>query len=140
MKNKAFFFFFFLCLQVHSDSQYLWHQMHWKSQISWNSGKRVQRKRICLNPILLFLIGELVNFDCENYWNLTQQQKLFFTVLFHFINTTSQKFLNSKIFNVFKEASSAHQACIYLIQSTAKTIQFWNILLFKINVFYLNIF
>ncbi len=136
LKNNAFFFFF-LCLQVHSDGQSLWHQMHWKSQISWNSGKRVQRKRICLNPILLFLIGELVNFECENYWNLTQL-KLIFTVLFNFTNTTSQKFLNSKIFNVFKEASSAHQACIYLIQSTAK--QFWFFLLFKINVFYLNIF
>ncbi len=26
----------------------------------------------------------------------------------------SKKFLNSKILNVFKEFSSAHQACIYL--------------------------
>ncbi len=34
--------------------------------------------------------------------------------------SASQKFLNSKIFNVFKEVSSPHQACIYLIQSTAK--------------------
>ncbi len=34
--------------------------------------------------------------------------------------TTSQIFLNSKIFNVFNEFSSAHQACIYLIQNTAK--------------------
>ncbi len=34
--------------------------------------------------------------------------------------TTSQKILNSKIFNVFKQFSSAYQACIYLIQNTAK--------------------
>ncbi len=32
--------------------------------------------------------------------------------------TTSQKFLNSKIFRV----SSAHKACIYLIQNTAKAV------------------
>ncbi len=38
-----------------------------------------------------------------------------------YLYTTIQKFLNSKIFNVFfKEVSSAQQACIYLIQSTAK--------------------
>ncbi len=43
------------------------------------------------------------------------------------IYTTSQKFLNSNICNVFfffKEVSSAHQACIYLIQSTAKTVYY----------------
>ncbi len=27
----------------------------------------------------------------------------------------------------FKEVSSVHQACIYLIQHTAKTVKFWNI-------------
>ncbi len=36
------------------------------------------------------------------------------------------KLLNSKIFNVLK-VSSAHRACIYLIQSTAKTVKIWNI-------------
>ncbi len=36
------------------------------------------------------------------------------------IYTTSQMFLNSKILMFFKEFSSAHQACIYLIQYTAK--------------------
>ncbi len=40
----------------------------------------------------------------------------------------------------FKEFSSAHQACIYLIQNTAKAVILWSILLFKINAFYLNIF
>ncbi len=47
------------------------------------------------------------------------------------INTTSQKFLNSKVCNVFflfvlffKEVSSAHKSCIYLIQSTAKTVYY----------------
>ncbi len=40
--------------------------------------------------------------------------------------TTSQKFLNSKIFNVFKKVSSAHQACLYLMQSTAKSLKCWN--------------
>ncbi len=57
------------------------------------------------------------------------------------LHTTSQKFLNSKIFNVFKEVSSAHQACIYLIQSTAKTVKtlkyFYSL---KQPVFYLIIF
>ncbi|KAL1278992.1 hypothetical protein QQF64_025665 [Cirrhinus molitorella] len=38
-----------------------------QSQIRWTSGKRVQRKSISLNPILLFLIRELVNFDCQCY-------------------------------------------------------------------------
>ncbi len=38
--------------------------------------------------------------------------------------TISQKFLNSKIF--FKYESSAQQACIYLIQNTAKTVTFGN--------------
>ncbi len=51
--------------------------------------------------------------------------------------TTSQKFLNSKIAMFFKEFSSAHQACIYLIQNTAKTVTFWNIC--TIN-FILNLF
>ncbi len=42
------------------------------------------------------------------------------------IYATSQKILCSKIFYVFfKELSSAHQACIYLIQSTAKTVTFF---------------
>ncbi len=40
----------------------------------------------------------------------------------------------------FKEVSSAHQACIYLIQSTAKTEIFEIFLLFKITIFYLNTF
>ncbi len=35
---------------------------------------------------------------------------------------TNQKFFSSKIFYVFKEVSSAHQACIYLIQTTTKQI------------------
>ncbi len=35
-------------------------------------------------------------------------------------------FLNSKICNVFfKEFSSVHQACIYLIQNTAKIVKFY---------------
>ncbi len=52
--------------------------------------------------------------------------------------STSQKFLNSKILNVFffKEVSSVHQACIYLIQSTARTVQFWNIFYYLKNVFF----
>ncbi len=35
---------------------------HSDSQIRWNSGKRVQRKVISLNPLMVFLIRELVNF------------------------------------------------------------------------------
>ncbi len=35
---------------------------HSESQIRWNSGKRVQRKSISLNPLVVFLIRELVNF------------------------------------------------------------------------------
>ncbi len=49
--------------------------------------------------------------------------------------TNSQKFLNGKIFNVFKEFSSAHQACIYLIKNTAKAVTLWNILTIKNNSF-----
>ncbi len=54
---------------------------------------------------------------------------------------TDPKHLNGTVtvtvrfFMFIKEDSSAHQACIYLIQSTAKIF-----LLFKMNVFYLNIF
>ncbi len=60
------------------------------------------------------------------------------------IYTTSKTFLNSKMFYVFffffTEFSSAHQACIYLIQNIAKAVILWNILvLFKIIVFYLNV-
>ncbi len=60
--------------------------------------------------------------------------------IFHLFTSTSQKsepsqtcvqtqihyqsnVLNSKIFYVIKEVSSAHQAGIYLIQSTAKTVK-----------------
>ncbi len=42
----------------------------------------------------------------------------------YILYTTSQRFLNSKIFTVFffKEVSSAHQACIYLILNTTKAV------------------
>ncbi len=40
--------------------------------------------------------------------------------------SASQKFLNSEIVNVCKEVYSDHQACIYLIQNTAKTATFWD--------------
>ncbi len=30
--------------------------------------------------------------------------------------------------NLMKEASSAHQGCIYLIQNTVKTVKFWDII------------
>ncbi len=39
----------------------------------------------------------------------------------------------------FKEFSSAHQACIYLIHNTAKAVIFGNIVI-KITAFYLDIF
>ncbi len=48
-------------------------------------------------------------------------------LLTQLVYTTSQKILNCKIVYVFKEVSSAHQAWIYLIQSTTKNITFWNI-------------
>ncbi len=65
LKNNAFFFFlvlagsFRLSIFVAPDALKVTDQLEF-----W---KEVQRKKICLNPILLFLIGELVNFDCENY-------------------------------------------------------------------------
>ncbi len=40
--------------------------------------------------------------------------------IYIYTHTTSQEFLNSKIF--LKEFSSAHQTCIYLIQNTAKAV------------------
>ncbi len=40
------------------------------------------------------------------------------------IHYQSNVFLTSRFVMFFKEVSSVHQACIYLIQSTAKTIQF----------------
>ncbi len=49
----------------------------------------------------------------------------------------SVKFLISKICNVFKEVSSAQQACVYLIQNTAKRYNFEIFVLFKITVFYI---
>ncbi len=49
--------------------------------------------------------------------------------------TISQKFLNSKIFNVFKEVSSAHQTCIYLIPNAAKAVIFRNIFTIYNNSF-----
>ncbi len=58
-------------------------------------------------------------------------------LLFDFIvcmHTTSLKLLNRFLCFLKK----ALQACIYLIQSTAKTVQFWNISYFIITVFYLN--
>ncbi len=51
--------------------------------------------------------------------------------------TTSQKFLDSKI---FKDVSSINQACIYLIQNTAKSVILWNIFYYLKSDFYLNIF
>ncbi len=37
-----------------------------------------------------------------------------------FMYTAAQKFAISKIFNVFKGVSSAHQGCIYSIKNTKK--------------------
>ncbi len=55
------------------------------------------------------------------------------------INTLLVKsFWTVRLLMFVKEDSSVHQACIYLIQNKAKTVQFWNILLFKITIFYLN--
>ncbi len=51
-----------LNVQVHSENQPWWHQMHSESQIIWNYGKSVQRQSISLNPLMVFLIRELVNF------------------------------------------------------------------------------
>ncbi len=51
------------------------------------------------------------------------------------VYTTSQRVLNSKIFNVFKEVSSVHQACIYLIKNTAKAVILWNIFTILNNSF-----
>ncbi len=48
------------------------------------------------------------------------------------IYTAAQTFVISKIFNVFKEVSSAHQGCIYMIKNTEILLQF------KITVFYVN--
>ncbi len=47
----------------------------------------------------------------------------------------SQAFLNSNMINVFKEVSSAHEACIHLIQNTAKAILLWNIFTIQNNCF-----
>ncbi len=73
-------------------------------------------------------LGQLSRFSV-NYYSLllkyTLPVKSFWTVRFVMF---------------FKEVSSAQQACIYLIQSTAKQFYFEIFLLFKITVFYLNIF
>ncbi len=42
------------------------------------------------------------------------------------IYTATQKFGISKILNVFKGVSSAHQGCIYLIKIQKKTVILWN--------------
>ncbi len=64
-------------------------------------------------------------------WWISKTASCFWAVKYTSVHqnyTNSQKFLNSRIFNVFfKEFSSAHQACIYLIQRTAKTLTFLNI-------------
>ncbi len=58
-----------------------------------------------------------------------------------YVYSTSQMFLNRKFFVFSKEAYSAHQVCIYLIQITAKIVNNLKyFLLFKITVFYLNVF
>ncbi len=74
--------------------------------IQTRNAKSLSKKHLRLTLLILILIS------------LTSNYRLTYT--------TSQKFLNSKIL-VFKEFSSAHQACIYLIQNTAKTVTFWNI-------------
>ncbi len=45
------------------------------------------------------------------------------------VQDTGQRFLTGSVrcLMFFKEVSSAHQACIYLIQSTAKNVKFGNI-------------
>ncbi len=62
--------------------------------------------------------------DWETSWNIY----IYIYIYIH-THTISQKFLNSNISLCFykKEVSSAHQACIYLIQSKAKTEPFWHI-------------
>ncbi len=44
------------------------------------------------------------------------------------VYTATQKFGISKIFNVFKGVSSAHQGCIYSIKNTVKTVILWNLI------------
>ncbi len=55
------------------------------------------------------------------------------------IYTAAHKFGISKILNVFKEVSSAHQGCIYSIKNTEKTVILWNLFQFLILVSYFNI-
>ncbi len=56
------------------------------------------------------------------------------SAVFSFNCTLSVKSSWTVRFVMFFNVSSAHQACIYLIQSTAKTVTFWIFLLFN-NLF-----
>ncbi len=61
------------------------------------------------------------------------------------IYTTSQMFLNSiffcmYVFFFFLRSVFCRPSLFYLIQSTAKTVEFWNNVLIKITSFYINIF
>ncbi len=65
--------------------------------------------------------------------SVLQSQEYIIFLIVHYQSNV----LNSKIFKffvLFKEVSSAHQACIYLIQSRAKTAQFWN--MFTILIYF----
>ncbi len=58
-----------------------------------------------------------------------------------YISTLPVKsFWTVRFWMFFKEFSSAHQACIYLILNTAKAVILWYVLLFKILLSILNIF
>ncbi len=71
-----------------------------------------------------------VEFTSDETWQNLKRIHVHFSYILNYCHveneiikyTTSQKFLNSKIAMFFKEFSSAHQACIYLIQNTAKTV------------------
>ncbi len=61
--NTSLNFFFFSCacrfmLRINPGCT----KCHSELQIRWNSGKSVLRQSISLNPLMVFLIRELVNF------------------------------------------------------------------------------
>lgn len=58
------------------------------------------------------------------------QQHYSSLIIYTMLGKKKKKKITSMIFNVLEEVSSAHQACIYLIQRTAKTVKLWNVFTF----------
>ncbi len=113
-KKNFFLFIFYSKSQINVSIKWVWHIFCYHDSSREKKGKKAtilpMTYSCSFEPSILQRIKMYQGFQINNKYTLPV--KSFWTVRFLMF---------------FKEFSSAHQACIYLIQSTAKTAQFRNI-------------